>query len=314
MSAKGTNLHRLDHAPFLVPPGKKIGLSEYDPAYCAGFQSKAEGKKALEEDIALLAEAQALLWASGARSVLVILQAMDAAGKDGAIKHVMSGVNPQGVEVTSFRAPNEEERSHHFLMRPMRKLPARGQIAIFNRSYYEEVLVVRVHPGFLEKQYVPSKYRNEGLPRIWSERYKEINEFEQLVTDSDTCIIKIFLNVSKEEQKVRFLERLNDPEKHWKFDAGDLRERKLWDEYQVAYEDMLTATSTEIAPWYVVPADQKWFARAAIADIIAGKIREMGLKPPSISAEALAELAEARRELEAEQGGERAHAEARRTV
>ena len=236
--------HGFDHKSFLVPPGKTIRLSEYDPGYCGGLEDKKEGKKALAEDVSALAQAQALLWASSERSVLIILQAMDAAGKDGAIKHVMSGVNPQGVDVTSFRAPNEEERLHHFLWRPMQHLPARGRIAIFNRSYYEEVLVVRVHPEFLEKQYVPSKYRDKPLEDLWKARYEEINAFERIVADSDTCVIKFFLNVSKREQKERFLERLNNPEKHWKFEAADLRERKRWDEYQEAFEDMLNATST----------------------------------------------------------------------
>lgn len=292
--------HRFDHEPFLVPPGKRISLSDYDSRCKAGLEGKEEAGEALKEDIARLAAAQALLWAKAEHSVLIILQAMDAAGKDGAIKHVMSGVNPQGVDVTSFKAPNEEERLHHFLWRPMRKLPARGRIAIFNRSYYEEVLVVRVHPEFLEKQYIPSRLREKSHTKLWKARYEAINEFERIVISADTTVIKFFLNVSKAEQKKRFLERLDNPEKHWKFSAADLRERAHWGEYEEAFEDMLNATSTDEAPWYVIPADRKWFARAAIADIIASRIEDLKLEPPKLSEAQLADLAEARKQLEHE--------------
>ncbi len=300
MAEEEKGSHRLDHAPFLVPPGKKIALAGYDPAFRGGLEGKSEGREALLEDVSALAEAQSLLWASAEHAVLIIFQALDAAGKDGSIKHVMSGVNPQGVDVTSFKAPNEEERMHHFLWRPMRKLPARGRIAIFNRSYYEEVLVVRVHPEFLEKQHVPRREEDLSLEDLWKSRYADINRFEESLVENDTLVLKFFLNVSKAEQRERFLERLNNPEKHWKFSAADLRERGHWERYQEAYEDMLNATSTAEAPWYVIPADRKWFARAAIADIITRRIQELKLRPPEPTAEQLAELDGAREALRQE--------------
>ena len=289
--------HRLDHAPFLVPPGQQIKLSDYNPGYTAGIKNKKEGRTALLEDKTDLAAAQALLWANSQHSVLIILQALDAAGKDGAIKHVMSGVNPQGVDVTSFKAPNAEERLHNFMWRPHRHLPARGRISIFNRSYYEEVLVVRVHPEFLDSQFLPSRVRDQPLGDLWKSRYEDINEFERIAADNDICVIKFFLNVSKDEQRERFIERLENPEKNWKFSAGDLRERKRWDDYQEAFEEALNATSTDAAPWYVIPADRKWFARAAIADIITSRIGEMGLTPPEVGAEQMADIKKAREEL-----------------
>lgn len=289
--------HALDHAPFLVPPGLPVDLGTHDPRYCAGLENKAAGKKALQQDKDALAAAQTLLWANGTRSVLVILQALDAAGKDGAIKHVMSGINPQGVEVHAFKAPNAEERQHHFLWRPTRFLPARGRITIFNRSYYEEVLVVRVHPHFLDSQFLPARERAMHLPDLWQSRFDDINAFERMLVRSDITVLKFFLNVSKDEQRERFIERLENPEKNWKFSAGDLRERERWDDYQRAYEDMLAATSTEEAPWYVIPADRKWFARAAIADIIARRIADLELEPPRLSDEQRAELDAARKEL-----------------
>ena len=292
--------HKLDHSRFLVDPGQPMRLADCDPAYTAEFISKKQARESLLEDVSELAEAQYLLWANSQHAVLIILQALDAAGKDGAIRHVMSGVNPQGVEVHAFKAPNDEERLHHFLWRPMRKIPARGRIAVFNRSYYEEVLVVRVHPTFLDKQFLPSRVHEQPLDELWRARYRDINEFEQTMISNDVTIIKFFLNVSKDEQRERFLERLDNPEKHWKFSAGDLRERGHWDAYQRAYEEMLSATSTEAAPWYVIPADRKWFARAAIADIIATRIQDLGLEPPSPSAEQLGELEASRAALLAE--------------
>lgn len=297
MAPSSRKSHRLDHRPFLVPVGKKLKLRNHDPRYCAGLEGKSASRKALEEDKCALAAAQALLWANGKRSVLIILQALDAAGKDGAIKHVMSGVNPQGVDVRSFRAPDAEERSHHFLWRPARFLPARGRIAIFNRSYYEEVLVVRVHPSFLANQFLPERERGLPLDQLWKSRYHDITEFERLATANDITILKFFLNVSKDEQRKRFIERLEDPEKNWKFNAADLREREHWDAYQAAYQDMLAATSTADAPWHIIPADRKWFARAAIADIIASRIADLKLQPPTLGAEQRAELAKARAEL-----------------
>jgi PPK2 family polyphosphate:nucleotide phosphotransferase len=295
------NSHRLDHSPFIVPPGKKIRLGEYSPDFTDGFADKKAAEKALLEDVSELAAAQNLLWASKQYALIILFQALDAAGKDGTIKHVMSGVNPQGVNVYSFKAPTEEEKLHHFLWRPMRVLPARGLIAIFNRSYYEEVLVVRVHPEFLSSQWLPIELRGKDLKHTWQARYDEINTFEQALSNQNICFLKFFLNVSKQEQRKRFLERLNDPEKNWKFSLGDLRERAYWDEYQQAYEDMLSATSTRWAPWYIIPADKKWFARACVADIITSRIRQLDLKMPTVSDEERAALAEARRELENEE-------------
>ena len=291
--------HRLDHRRFLVPHGQTIKLEDYDPAYTGGFSRKKAAQEALAEDVSALAEAQALLWASAEYSVVIILQAMDAAGKDSTLKHVMSGVNPQGVEVHSFKAPTEDERLRHFLWRPMRVWPARGRIAIFNRSYYEEVLVVRVHPEFLEGQRLPRRFK--AGPTLWRHRYEEINQFEKMHTENNTCIIKFFLNVSKDEQRERFLKRLRDPHKNWKFSKQDLAERAHWNDYQSAFQDMLSATSTPQAPWYIIPADKKWFMRAAVADIVARRIEALQLSYPSVSGKQKRELKECLRQLEKEE-------------
>jgi PPK2 family polyphosphate:nucleotide phosphotransferase len=295
-----SNTHRLDHKPFLVPPDKKIKLKDYDAGYTAGFADKDAAKEALLQDVSELAEAQDLLWASKEYALIIVLQALDAAGKDGTIKHVMSGVNPQGVNVFSFKAPNEEERLHHFLWRPQRVLPPRGNIAIFNRSYYEEVLVVRVHPSFLDSQWLPTAMRKMDLKDLWKARYEEINVFEKTMDGRNIHFVKFFLHISKDEQKKRFMQRLDDPEKNWKFSANDVHERGYWDQYQAAYEDMLSATSTKWGPWYVIPADKKWFARACVADIITSTVRSLDLKYPEVSDKARAELAEARKQLESE--------------
>jgi PPK2 family polyphosphate:nucleotide phosphotransferase len=292
--------HHLDHSHFLVPPDGKLKLADHDPGYTAGFANKKEGKAALLEDVSELIAAQDLLWASSQFGVLIVFQALDAAGKDGTIKHVMSGVNPQGVNVHSFKAPGEEERKHHFLWRPMQKLPSRGRIAIFNRSYYEEVLVVRVHPEFLDAQWLPRNLHGASLERIWQSRYEDINEFEQMLAESDTLILKFFLNVSKEEQRLRFLDRLNDPQKQWKFSVQDFRERQHWAEYQQAYEEMLKATSTAVAPWYIIPADHKWFMRACVADIVTARVQQLKLTIPTVSEEKRAELQKVKGEIEAE--------------
>jgi PPK2 family polyphosphate:nucleotide phosphotransferase len=294
--------HRLDHAPFLVPAGQKIRLRDFDPAYTSGFKDKRAAEDALLEDVSGLAAAQDVLWASKEYAIVIIFQALDAAGKDGTIEHVMSGINPQGVMVYSFKAPSEEERIRHFLWRPARVTPACGSIAIFNRSYYEEVLVVRVHPEFLESQWLPRKVREMALEEVWQLRYREIREFEAALSRENIVFLKFFLNVSKEEQRRRFLKRIEDPEKNWKFSAADVRERRYWDDYQRAYEDMLSATSTEEAPWYVIPADKKWFTRACVADIISDRIQKLGLAYPKLGEKALASLAEARQELESEPG------------
>jgi PPK2 family polyphosphate:nucleotide phosphotransferase len=292
--------HTFDHSYYTVKPGKKIQLKDYDPGFTNGLAEKKEAKKALTEDIEALAEAQGLLWASGQQAVIIIFQALDAAGKDSTIKHVMSGVNPQGCEVHSFKAPSEEEKKRHFLWRPARVLPGAGRIAIFNRSYYEEVLVVRVHPDFLKGQLMPRKLRGKDLKKIWEARYKDIKEWEKQMTEQGICIIKFFLNVSKEEQKKRFLERLDKPEKNYKFSATDVKERSYWKDYQKAYEDMLNATSTQWSPWYIIPADKKWFTRAVVADIITARINQLRLKITRLSEEELDGLQEARKELEAE--------------
>ncbi len=295
------HVHRLDHRPFTVEPGQQIRLKDYNPGFTAGFKDKAEARQALLEDVSGLVEAQELIWASRDYSLIIIFQAMDAAGKDGTIKHVMSGVNPQGVNVYSFKAPSDEERAHNFLWRPMRVMPARGQIAIFNRSYYEEVLVVRVHPTFLDGQWIPRHLRGEDHGKLWKARYEDINMFEETAKRNNTVVLKFFLNVSKEEQRERFLERLNKPDKNWKFSAADLKERAHWDEYQEAYEDMLNATSTEASPWYIIPADKKWFTRACVADIIASRIAKLDLQYPEVPEKERAALEEAKRELEAEE-------------
>jgi PPK2 family polyphosphate:nucleotide phosphotransferase len=230
----------------------------------------------------------------------VIFQAMDAAGKDGTIRHVMSGINPQGCQVYSFKHPSTEELDHDFLWRCNKCLPERGRIGIFNRSYYEEVLVVRVHPQFLDSQSLAANSRKKGVEHVWESRYDDVNAFEKTLVKENTLLLKFFLNVSKAEQRKRFLSRLDDPAKNWKFAAADLKERAHWDEYQQAYEDMLNATSTDAAPWYVIPADKKWFARAAVADIITSLLRALHLKYPTVPDAAMAELAESKRQLEAE--------------
>jgi len=274
--------HRFDAKKFRVKEGESIRLSKRSTKAGQEFNQKEEGLEALRHDNALLQLAQAKLFASGRRSLLVILQGMDAAGKDGTIRHVMSGVNPQGCRIFSFRAPNSEEVLHHFLWRPMRYLPERGMITIFNRSYYEEVMVVRVHPEFLTPQRLPP-YKK--LSEVWKRRYNEILAFEKTLVTSGTSVLKFFLHVSKEEQKARLLERLMDKEKRWKFNERDLDERNLWDDYQEAIEDALEATSTKRAPWFIIPADDKWYARAAIADIIAGHLESLDLEFPKVSNE-----------------------------
>lgn len=294
-----SNHHRLDHSAFLVPPGKKIKLKDFDPGFTGGFKSKEEARDALLEDVSGLADAQDVLWAAKEFAVVLIFQALDAAGKDGTIKHVMSGVNPQGVRVQSFKAPSDEDRLHHFLWRPVRFLPPRGEIAIFNRSYYEEVLVVRVHPEFLDGQWLPPELRKDHK-KLWKTRYEEINAFEAMSCRNNMLVLKFFLNVSKQEQRRRFLERLENPEKNWKFSMADIRERGHWDQYQEVYEDMLSATSTDIAPWYVIPADKKWFTRACVADIITSQIEKLGLKYPTVPDSQREALAAAKQNLEAE--------------
>lgn len=291
-----------------IKPGHEVKLKDLETDWAITDELRDLGEEVvkdharqlLDENRTALARAQELLYASDSYSLLVIFQAMDAAGKDGTIKHVMSGINPQGCQVFSFKAPSAEELDHTFLWRCMKALPERGRIGIFNRSYYEEVLVVKVHPKFLEAQRLPVDDYDD---KFWRRRYKDINAFEKHLVRNGTIVLKFFLNVSKAEQKKRFLDRLNDPTKHWKFSAGDLAERARWDDYMAAYEDMLSATSTKHAPWYVIPADQKWAARALVAMIITTTINRLGLSYPQIGEEAKAALDEARRQLEQEEDG-----------
>jgi PPK2 family polyphosphate:nucleotide phosphotransferase len=291
---------------FCVPAGKKVRLKDYNPGWKQTKEAEELGKDALKErtkeilekNLAELAEAQNLLYADDRYAVLIVLQAMDAAGKDGTIKHVMSGVNPQGCQVFSFKKPSAEDLDHNFLWRYMKCLPERGRIGIFNRSYYEDVLVVKIHPELIGRQ-LPREKEKVGK-KFWEERYEDINAFERHLVRNGTLILKFFLNVSKGEQKRRFLERLDRPEKNWKFSPSDLAERGYWDDYMAAYEDALSATSTEAAPWYVIPADHKWITRALVADIVTTAIRDLNLKPPEVLDAQRKLLSEARRKLEAE--------------
>jgi PPK2 family polyphosphate:nucleotide phosphotransferase len=289
-------------ACFRVPPGRRVRLKDHDSGWAQTKELKGLGKdfikerarEVLEQNLADLAEAQELLYADDRHAVLIVLQAMDAAGKDGTIKHVMSGVNPQGCQVFSFKKPSAEELDHNFLWRYMRCLPEKGRIGIFNRSYYEDVLVVKVHPELLDGQKLPPGKRGKSF---WEARYEDINAFERHLVRNGTLILKFFLNVSREEQKRRFLERLDRPEKHWKFSASDLAERGHWDDYMKAYEEAFGATSTDWAPWYIVPADHKWGTRAVIADILTSSIRSLDLRYPEVTKEQRAALAEARTRL-----------------
>jgi len=284
-----------------VPPGKKIDLrKDYDPGFTAPGWSKEKATQRLAEGIQMLAEQQNKLYAQNTYGLLIVLQALDAAGKDGTIKHVMSGVNPQGVQVTSFKAPSEEDLDHDYLWRNFTVLPKRGDIGIFNRSYYEEALVVRVHKELLDRQHLPSTINRK---EIWKQRFEEINNFEKYLVGNGIIVLKFFLNVSKDEQKKRFLERLDLSEKNWKFSASDIRERKHWEEYIGAYEDLFNHTSTGWAPWYIIPADTKWLTRLAVAGIINHTLAGLNLAYPVVNDEAKKELLVAKKELEDEGNG-----------
>jgi PPK2 family polyphosphate:nucleotide phosphotransferase len=290
---------------FRLPPGKRIKLRDHDTGWAQTKELKALGKDVikarakaiLEKNLEELAEAQERLWADDRYAVLVVLQALDAAGKDGTIKHVMSGVNPQGCQVFSFRRPSAEELDHNFLWRYMKCLPERGRIGIFNRSYYEDVLVVKVHPELLTHQKLPPGTQGKAF---WQARYEDINAFERHLVRNGTIILKFFLNISKQEQKRRFLERLENPEKHWKFSASDLAERGFWDQYMEAYEDAFSATSTEWAPWYVVPADHKWGTRAVVANLLTTTMRRLDLRYPKVTEVQHQALEQARAQLDQE--------------
>ena len=282
--------------PFRVEPGSEVSLEEdFDPRFKSGLGSKKQGKELLARGIDLLAEYQSRLYAENTHGVLIVLQALDAAGKDGTIRHVMSGVNPQGVSVHSFKVPSSEELDHDYFWRFAQRLPGRGEIGIFNRSYYEEVLVVRVHPALLINQKLPKESR---APGIWKRRFREINEWERNLTDNGIRVVKLFLNLSKEEQRTRFLRRIDLADHNWKFSEADVREREYWDDYQKAFSEMLTHTSTDWAPWYVIPADRKWFARTAAAAVIANTLIEIDPRYPTIDKQAQDKLQEIKKTLE----------------
>jgi PPK2 family polyphosphate:nucleotide phosphotransferase len=290
--------HKLDDA-YCVTSGKGFRLKDYEPGDTGklGKEDKPRARQALRLGIEQLAALQQLLYAQDRRSVLLIFQAMDTAGKDSVIKHVMSGVNPQGCQVASFKAPSPEELDHDYLWRCMKHLPERGRIGIFNRSYYEEVLIVRVHPELMERQKLPESLVSK---RIWSERYEDIRNFERYLSRNGTVIRKFFLNISRSEQKRRFLERLDEPEKHWKFSTADVRERAHWKGYMEAYEEMVRETATDYAPWYVVPANNKWFTRIVVAAAIIEALASLDLHYPKMDRRKRRELAEARKLLLAE--------------
>jgi PPK2 family polyphosphate:nucleotide phosphotransferase len=282
--------------PFRVRPGAKVSLAkDFDPAFKAGITRKKDGRELLAEGVQLLSEYQSRLAAQDTWGLLVVLQALDAAGKDGAIRHVMSGVNPQGVRVHSFKVPSNEELEHDFLWRYVQRLPSRGEIGIFNRSHYEEVLVVRVHPDNLERQKLPKVARRGD---VWKQRYREINEWERHLSDNGFKIVKLFLNLSKEEQRLRFLRRIDLPDHNWKFSTADVTERERWDDYQKAFSEALSHTSTDCAPWYVIPADRKWFARLGVGAVLVHALMELDPRYPSVTAEHRRELLEVRGRLE----------------
>ena len=285
--------------PFRVTDGKNFRLKKVDPADTLHLDSDAKPKaqQALAAGVELLAKLQDTLYAQDRWAVLIIFQAMDAAGKDGAIKHVMSGINPQGCEVSSFKAPSAEELDHDFLWRCAKRLPERGRIGIFNRSYYEETLVVRVHPNFLAGQKLPPDLKGKD---IWKRRYQDITNFERYIAHNGILVLKFFLHVSKEEQRQRFLSRIDDPSKNWKFSLNDAREREHWDEYMEAYEDTIRHTASKHAPWYVVPADNKWFTRLVVASAIVTNLKSLGLDYPTLSEEDLQALQEAKKSLAAD--------------
>ena len=284
--------------PFRITKGKNFQLKDFDPADTCGLKlDKAEAAELLEKGTEWLAQEQDVLYAQDRWSLLLVFQAMDAAGKDGTIKHVMSGINPQGCQVFSFKQPSSEDLDHDFLWRYVKCLPERGRIGIFNRSYYEEVLVVRVHPEILAKEKLPQSSIDK---RIWDERLADIANFEDYLTKQGTIILKFFLHVSRKEQKKRFMERLDTPEKNWKFSLADIQERDYWDDYMHAFEEAIRATAAQLAPWYVVPADHKWFTRLIVAAAIVEAVDKLGLSYPQVDAIKKKELAMASEKLDGE--------------
>ena len=286
---------KIDSKDYRVREGEAVDLKKWPTKTDSVYKSKEDYKSLLEDHVAKLNTMQQAQYASNRYAVLAILQGMDASGKDGAVRHVMSGVNPQGCRVYSFKQPTEAELAHDFLWRTSQHLPERGRIAIFNRSYYEEVLVVRVHPDILEREAIPGAGRHDG--KIWRERYRSINDFEKHLVDNGTCIVKIFLHLSKGEQRKRFLERIDVPKKNWKFSDADVKEREFWDDYRNAYEECLGATSTSEAPWYVVPADDKENARLIVSQIVLDAFEKLDLSYPKTSPERARELQAIRKEL-----------------
>lgn len=288
----------MDTERFLVKAGSEPDLSDHPSDFTGDYTDKATAVRNLEENVQRLRKLQDVLYAQDRYSLLVIFQAMDAAGKDGAIEHVMSGVNPQGCHVVSFKQPSSEEQDHDFLWRCQKALPERGKIGIFNRSHYEEVLVVRVHPEILQSSQLPTELKEDK--NIWKKRFGHIRDWEQHLSENGTHILKFFLNVSKKEQKRRFRDRIDEPEKNWKFSMGDVKERAHWEEYMNAYKEALGATSTDAAPWYIIPADKKWFTRLAVSEIIVKKLESMDLHYPIVTEEHKLDLIEARKALESE--------------
>ncbi|AFY71485.1 Polyphosphate:AMP phosphotransferase [Thalassoporum mexicanum PCC 7367] len=293
MAAKKLNLDS-----FVVKPNAKVKLSNFDPGFTNGYEDKKAARAQLDAGVKQLAKYQDVLYAHDQYAVLLIFQAMDAAGKDSTIKHVMSGVNPQGCQVFNFKAPSDEELDHTFLWRSMKCLPERGRIGIFNRSYYEEVLIARVHPEILGKQKLPTKLVDQ---KIWQQRFEDINNFEHYLTNNGVVVVKFFLHLSKQEQKKRFLARIDRPAKNWKFHIADVQERQFWDEYNDAYEDVFNHTSTKWAPWHIIPADHKWFTRLVVAKIIVKKLEKLKLHYPKMSDDHRHHLIQARMMLESEE-------------
>jgi PPK2 family polyphosphate:nucleotide phosphotransferase len=294
MNGDVSSAHRLVQ-PLRVPAGESVRLSrQFDPGYTDGLKSKQEARTRLAEGVALLEDYQGRLAAQNTHAVLLILQGLDASGKDSTIKHVLSGVNPKGLAVSDFKQPSEEELDHDYLWRYQRALPQRGRIGIFNRSHYEEVLVVRVHRELLAAEHLPQAARRDG---VWKRRYREINAWERYLVDNGIRVVKVFLNLSKHEQARRFIKRIDEPEKNWKFSLGDIREREHWDSYQKAFDAMLSSTSTEWAPWYVVPADHKWFAHLATAAILLTTLSEIDPRYPRPTPEMREAMVQARAEL-----------------
>jgi PPK2 family polyphosphate:nucleotide phosphotransferase len=288
---------------FIVGGGKDISLKAYETDYDQKELSKEQGEQLLQHGIQRLAELQDKLYASSRYSLLIVIQAMDAAGKDGLIKHVMTGLNPQGVKVTSFKAPSTIELKHDYLWRHYLALPAQGEIGIFNRSHYENVLVTRVHPELILKEKLPGIVSVDDINnKFWERRFQEINHFEETLYDNGMIILKFFLHISKKEQKKRFLDRIDDPKKNWKFETGDLKEREYWKDYRKAYEALLSGTSNAKAPWFVIPADDKWFTRLTVAGIIYKEMEKLNLKYPAVADVAKTELAKARLDLTNENG------------